>query len=412
MYTILRLQCLVIVLCLCSCSFNNKKERQNIDPSLNNVVEIDLDNSNVSENIKYSSFLSMPRTIILDNNEEALIERIYELDIYNDNIYILDDKLKRFLVFDVNGKYKYRIGKTGMGPGEYLELSDFSIDREQGFVYLLDEGRKRVLEYNLNTLEFIKDISVGELTGQNYSIQYFNGKLYINQTAIEENRDNFLLGVYDVKTGKCENKILDSQEYNNGWKLPLRTGHSNFYSKNSTSPLFVDLFGDKIISFKDSNYFTSYLIKSDNFICPDDIKEVINTYYKTGLIDLFPLYKSDKIYKISNLVDMNKYLFFKYRQGMENYNLLYDKSTNKVTTSKLMLNDLISSTKPLRNLPFLFSNENGVVSLLRIEDLPYFIEEIIDKGDLNPKIDKYNELMNIDYDSNPIIFYYEYKTDK
>ena len=69
MYTILRLQCLVIVLCLCSCSFNNKKERQNIDPSLNNVVEIDLDNSNVSENIKYSSFLSMPRTIILDNNE-------------------------------------------------------------------------------------------------------------------------------------------------------------------------------------------------------------------------------------------------------------------------------------------------------------------------------------------------------
>ena len=42
-----------------------------------------------------------------------------------------------------------------------------------------------------------------------------------------------------------------------------------------------------------------------------------------------------------------------------------------------------------------YSDEEGVLSVLRIDFIPYFIENVINKGLLNPKIDDYEKLMDI-----------------
>lgn len=386
-----------------SCYHNDKDENISKD-----IVEINLDDIETIEDIKCSSFLSMPRTIILENNKDALIERIYGLDIYENNIYILDDKLNRLLVFDINGKYKYRIAKTGIGPGEHLDLSDFSIDRDNGLIYLLDEGNKCILEYNLRTLEFIKKIDIKNINGQNYCIQYLDGYLYINQTGVEETSSKYLLSIFNARTGKPINETLDSDIFNNGWNIPLRNSHSLFYSKNSKAPMFLEMFSNKIVTLNDGEYYTSYIINSKDFISDKDINEMKSEYYKTKLINLIPLFNSNKIYQISNILDMNRNLYIQYRQGMKILHLLYGKECKKSNKSERISNDLISKSKPLINPNFIYSDSTGLISVIKTEELSYFIEEVIDKGNLNQNIDNYEGLMKVDYDSNPILFYYEY----
>ena len=121
------------------------------------------------------------------------------------------------------------------------------------------------------------------------------------------------------------------------------------------------------------------------------------------------IFNSNKIFKICNLIDINKYLYLQYNQGVEKYNLLYNKDTQFVNKAKYMYNDLISTSKPLKNTSFIFSDTSAAISALRMEDLPYFIEEIIAKDHLNKNIDNYDKLKNIDYESNTILFYYKYK---
>lgn len=60
-------------------------------------------------------------------------------------------------------------------------------------------------------------------------------------------------------------------------------------------------------------------------------------------------------------------------------------------------------------LDMCYSDEEGVLSVLRIDFIPYFIENVINKGLLNPKIDDYEKLMDIKEDSNPVLFFHKYK---
>ena len=62
------------------------------------------------------------------------------------------------------------------------------------------------------------------------------------------------------------------------------------------------------------------------------------------------------------------------------------------------------------SLDMCYSDEEGVLSVLCVDVIPYFIENVIDKGRLNPKIDEYEKLMGIKEDSNPVLFFHKYKS--
>ena len=106
------------------------------------ITTINLDNSKNSSELLYSSFFKEPKTIILETTEDCLIKRIHGIEIFNEKIYIHDDKMKRLFVFNIDGKFNCEIGKPGAGPGEYVELSDFTIDRKNNVIYLWDEAQK------------------------------------------------------------------------------------------------------------------------------------------------------------------------------------------------------------------------------------------------------------------------------
>ncbi|MCC8174327.1 MAG: hypothetical protein LIO65_08180, partial [Odoribacter sp.] len=54
------------------------------------------------------------------------------------------------------------------------------------------------------------------------------------------------------------------------------------------------------------------------------------------------------------------------------------------------------------------ADNKGIYEVKDVGSLTSFIE-VARKGYLNPELDKYDELLNLDVECNPVIFYYERK---
>jgi len=84
-------------------------------------LSVNIDNCIMSEKrIYYSDLFKRVRTIILETNKDVRIGDVTSIQVYGDEIYISDIvKSMGIFVFNKEGRYIRRIGKSGQGPGEY-----------------------------------------------------------------------------------------------------------------------------------------------------------------------------------------------------------------------------------------------------------------------------------------------------
>ena len=125
--------------------------------------------------------------------------------------------------------------------------------------------------------------------------------------------------------------------------------------------------------------------------------------------DLSDLYDEDCIYHISRFVELDGMLSFQYMKGGDRRYLLHDLNTKETRVASFFADDYLFENNNIP-LDMCYSDEEGVLSVLRIDFIPYFIENVINKGRLNPKIDEYEKLMGIKEDSNPVLFFHKYKS--
>lgn len=91
-----------------------------------------------TEDTLYVSDWVKPTTVIaLETTDESLLGTVDKVMEFGDELYVLDKMRKGVLVFNNEGKFLRRIGRMGQGPGEYPNLSDFTIDGKNGQLYLL-----------------------------------------------------------------------------------------------------------------------------------------------------------------------------------------------------------------------------------------------------------------------------------
>lgn len=389
-----------------SCKYDAQKNIFSTKHS--SATEINLDSSSSHKELLFSTYLKKPKTVILETNDDCLIKRIHGIELFNKNIYIHDDKMKRLYVFDMDGRFKHEIGKPGMGPGEYVKLSDFAIDRKDSVVFLWDEVKKNILKYDLNSSEFISSIHVPEIEGQSYNLLFKGGKFYINSTTEDPESEKYLLNEIDCQTGRITHKLLPAEDYNKGWNIPLRLPHSNFYAKNHQESKFTDYFSDTILSVTENGITAPYVVKSRSFTPKQVVNKIMEDYYKSsGRINLTSIYTSEYIYKISNFIEMNKYAYFQYAKGTNIMHSLYDKNKNRVEVSKILKNDYISSNNYIP-INLMYSDSKGVLAILGTDHLPRFLDAVLE-GEVNKNLDKYEQLIQLNEESNPVLFFHEFK---
>ena len=149
-----------ILLFLISCKNNNRFENINIVPTLN----IDI-NEFEKKIVNQLSNVFVPIEIIgLETTQNSLIQNIDKLKILGQNIYILDTHgAKSLLVFTIDGRFKYKIGHAGNGPGEFMIPIDFDVSSTE--VRIL--SNKKILVFDLYG-KFIREFSL------DFSAHYFS----------------------------------------------------------------------------------------------------------------------------------------------------------------------------------------------------------------------------------------------
>lgn len=202
-------------------------------------------------NVPVEELVKDATLIPLETTDDCLLgdlEKIYESD---GRLYILDMNRTTVFVFDISGKFLYKIERRGQGPEEYLEVSDFDV--MDGVIYVLSRVNKRILAYDENG-ECVKIIPL---------------KAWYDNLAVEEervilyaNRGNELM--YDVAVINHEGEVL-------GQYLPYQK-QSSYRMGQCGSPiskmddgeyLFTFYFSGKVASLKDEKCDYQYRFSFD-----------------------------------------------------------------------------------------------------------------------------------------------------
>lgn len=392
---------LAFVMCISCGSYNTATMYADADT-------ISIDGATRCDSLIFSDFFKAPKVVLLETKPECVVQNIRSLEIYKEDIYILDDRANKLYIFDGNGKFKRTISSPGRGHGEYMKLADFSIDRTKEIIYLLDEATDEILKFSLNDYKFLSSIKAVQNGYLTYCMQEIGGKIYLNRSSVLE-KEKYELREIDERNGKQVGKFLKSDDYNHGWNFPLSLEHSNFYSKNSQSPKYIGLFSNLIMNVTADGVSAAYIVDSRKFVDKEEVLKMQRIAEgKLEKIDFSGIYSQKRIHQISRFIESPSKVFFQYLEGDERNYLVYDKASGKTKTSSLFMDNYVSD-KNMIPMDFCYSDERGVVALLKPCFMPHFIKYIINGGKMRTHLDNYSRLIKLNKDSNPILFFHEYK---
>lgn len=143
--------------------------------------------------------------IPLETNDSSLIKTIRKLIVNNDTLYILDYDMAKVLAFDMEGNYLYQINNRGMGPGEYIGISDFNIFNDSLSILSAVDNKLYIYDKKGN---FIKNLSLPGIRGAYISFVDVSDDLIAFWTFDYENR----LKVYSKSTGKIINEQFPEED--------------------------------------------------------------------------------------------------------------------------------------------------------------------------------------------------------
>lgn len=392
---------LAFVMCISCGSYNTATMYADADT-------ISIDGATKCDSLIFSDFFKAPKIVLLETKPECVVQNIRSLEIYKEDIYILDDRANKLYVFDGNGKFKRTISSPGRGHGEYMKLADFSIDRTKEVIYLLDEATDEILKFSLDDYKFLSSIKAVQNGYLTYCMQEIGGKIYLNRSSVSE-KEKYELREIDERNGKQVGKFLKSDDYNHGWNFPLSLEHSNFYSKNSQSPKYIGLFSNLIMNVTADGVSAAYIVDSRKFVDKEEVLKMQKIAEgKLEKIDFSGIYSQKRIHQISRFIESPSKVFFQYLEGDERNYLVYDKASGKTKTSSLFMDNYVSD-KNMIPMDFCYSDERGVVALLKPCFMPHFIKYIINGGKMRTHLDNYSRLIKLNKDSNPVLFFHEYK---
>ena len=392
---------LAFVMCISCGSYNTATMYADADT-------ISIDGATRCDSLIFSDFFKAPKVVLLETKPECVVQNIRSLEIYKEDIYILDDRANKLYVFDGNGKFKRTISSPGRGHGEYMKLADFSIDRTKEIIYLLDEATDEILKFSLDDYKFLSSIKAVQNGYLTYCMQEIGGKIYLNRSSVLE-KEKYELREIDERNGKQVGKFLKSDDYNHGWNFPLSLEHSNFYSKNSQSPKYIGLFSNLIMNVTADGVSAAYIVDSRKFVDKEEVLKMQKIAEgKLEKIDFSGIYSQKRIHQISRFIESPSKVFFQYLEGDERNYLVYDKASGKTKTSSLFMDDYVSD-KNMIPMDFCYSDERGVVALLKPCFMPHFMKYIINGGKMRTHLDNYSRLIKLNKDSNPVLFFHEYK---
>lgn len=391
-----------IACCLLVITFNFCTKENKIQQAAKNkdLYLIDLDNIKKEETVSASSFFDSAELIFLETNDECLIGEISDVQFLDDKLLILDERVtKSLFVYKIDGTFLYKISRIGQGPGEYVSLSDFTINTDKREIYLLDDENEHILKFNMDNGNYIATIKL-EVGDYCRNIQYNNGRLYADAN---DGHVGSLLNEINIETGEKIKKWLDTDLYNKGWMGLFFVSDRHFYSRNSSQNMYNQIFMDTVISIENSTIKSFLAVKSKDWM----VKEELSESMKNDFSELSNyLFTNNKIYGIKNIFEYENHIYFNFNIGRSLNSILFNKEDRTSIMFQSFEIDLLYENENIYTSGFITSDSDGLYCV--------FPAEYLKEMEKSPKPavlkeylrDKYAERISaIKEDDNPVLIY-------
>jgi len=326
---------------------------------------------------------------------------IDKLIAYKDRLYVLDKNIaKSLLAFNREGTFIEKIGTMGQGPNEYIKIKDFTVNTNKNEIILLDANK--MIFYDLDG-KYLKSVQLHDEDCVITTLQYFNDLIYTDIHAFQKKEDDCLLQVVDIDNGMRKTRFLKTNEQNKGWNETFVANMNYFIPKLDPPFLFRHSFMDTIFSITNKGLSPYLVVKSKDMITEKDLVLPSNT---DPFDFLRSLSEKDKIYNIFSYFETNNYISFQYFKGTNLKYVIYNKKDRTTRIAEDLYNDLVFTGKQPYTTRFIFFDKNGVYEYINSNKSPYLLSFIRDKK-LKERFN--DQLKDFNEDSNPVIFYYEFK---
>lgn len=356
------------------------------------------------EEINNNDFVESASYVFLDS--EFLIGNISRILFFKNNIYIHDKISDRIVAFSMKGKYLFHIDQKGKGPGQYLKLSDFTIDELNNKIIILDENLHKILSYSIAERKFINERKIDfypTAFAWNSSCLFFYNPFTFNYPRHDE---------YHYSLIKTSDEIENEKKY---FKIDEKIGKfmsdpnpkGFFYGKNLC---MLNRFDNIIYSLtKDSIYARYKMLFAEN----DDYQDALNDAITKGTrnTDRYKKCATD----ISDFCETESLLTFNYNRNQQRYLVIYSKGENKIILHQSGIK--LTPSLLVKNIPILLSPSN-VEDDLFVSIIPFGLIEKLKNSKKFQKLmmdnmtntDLIEKLKNFDSNSNPVIVFYKFKS--
>ena len=321
----------LIILIALQLSCNNKDSKQAISLykaiGKSKPVEIKID---VSESSTYripEDLFDEPTFVKLETANNNLIGKISQVIFHNNLIIVVDNTISNSInVFDMNGKFKNKIGKPGQGPGEYISCHHVAKVPDKDIIAVLDDKLAKVHYYKIdgeymNSVKF--DFSTTDMefiNPEQIAFVGLNNKELNNNDLIITDPKNKVLSA-GFKGLYKENKFTYSNV-----KRMSKYGNTVFFNPNYNDTIFE--IGDKNIQARYHIDIVKHKFPKINDKTTDADMDAYYKKYITFNGDFFEFEKAALFYisvpnSTSPFAIYSKELKETYKWNLQSYNPFY-----------------------------------------------------------------------------------------
>lgn len=305
------------------------------------TYEIEIQNNNSAF---MSDIINTIEPIPLETTDLSIIRDITKIEFYRGLLYIFDLSQNNIFIFNNRGDYLNRIDNKGQGPDEYLNISDFQINKYTNHICILDAIKSNLLYYNLQG-DFQYTESLPKLKESAYNIfQFINDNHIMFWTSDEKNR----LKIYEKNTNSIIIEDFPRKGYprlaylhSDSLFLPEMSNLVYSYSDNEIQEQYKIEIGGLSPELRSRSFPKSYdtksqlsfiegLIKSENidYLIKDihsSQNYIVLSFYRMSHYYTFIIVKDSGIYfnfnnndnfMLSSFIDKKNVLFFSIPQNV------------------------------------------------------------------------------------------------
>lgn len=216
------------------------------------TIEVDLDADYLE--IEERKYFNDSDLVALETTKSSLFSSIKRMVLLEDKILILDVDCQGVYVFNDKGFFLFKIKNIGKGPGEYIQLDDFAIDKIKNHIILYSSNPKQILRYDMDG-SFLKKEKILKKRDVYYnSMAYLDSGsyLFLNNNTIEESvlyeyissEKKPLLDFTEKDETYVRQGILDSPRITKGENIYITFPYSEVIYEYSSKGLEVKYYVD------------------------------------------------------------------------------------------------------------------------------------------------------------------------